>query len=198
MNQESVKSGFFAFFVKLLIVVLVFGAFPVFLVVVVKNYNRKAEGILEKRNALESVQVATQEELKVLTDTDIQAFQKITNTAIGEWKNPLDPEYRIRLEGDNTFTEYRGVEKVGYGLWRASVKRKEPTENTNQQSTTSSSTSSYETENISGDPNVSYYIIRTQFESGKKTDPVYYEIILLSDSKFSVSLADGSMINFER
>jgi hypothetical protein len=204
MQQDSIRSGIFVFLAKLLIIVLIFGAFPVFLVEVVKNYNKKAEGIIEKQRALEDLHSGKDNtEVSVLTESDARAFQSISNTVVGEWKNPLDPNYRIRFENDNSFNEYRGDQKVGYGIWRVRIEHRDidiQSDNKRASTTNASdqptdlSLSSY----IGSNAEASYYIVRTQFESGKKLDPVKYEINLLNDNAFSVSLPDGSVINFSR
>lgn len=196
MQPESVHSGIFVFIIKLIVVILIFGAFPAFLTLVVKNYNRKAEGIIAKQQALEDIHYENaNSEVQVLSAEDARVFQNITDTVLGEWRNPLDTDYRIRFESDNSFTEYRGTQKVGFGVWRVSIER-----NTNSQylsggdlSATSDSLYSDNAKTHSD-----YYIVRTQFESGKKTKPQKYKIALLNGSSFSVITPDNLAINFLR
>lgn len=178
MNTEGNTSSVWVFIVKFVIVLLIFGGFPVFLTLVVKNYNRQAEGMLQKRNSIETVQEEVLDEVKVLTQEDALALQNINQYILGDWKNPSDVDYRIRFETDNSFTEYKGERKVGYGLWRATVRRVEA--------------------QGEQDKVAEYYIIRTQFESGKKSDPVIHKILLLDTTKLTVSQTDGTTINFER
>jgi hypothetical protein len=198
MNRESVGNGFFPFFIKIIIAVCIFGVFPVFLTLVVKNYNQQAEGIIQKHSDLEELHVSTEGDVRVLSEEDARVFEKVNQYAIGEWSNPLDPGYKVRFETDNSFNEFRGEKKIGYGLWRASVEKVAPEVTASSSSEVSSTTISSLEGYINTNQGSAYYILRTQYESGKKLDPVKYKIILLTNYKFSVALEDGSMINFER
>jgi hypothetical protein len=193
MHKEP-SSGIFVFTIKFFTILLIFGGFPVFLSLIVKNYNRQAEGILLKRNTVESVQNAAVDEVKVLTQEDARALQNINQYIIGEWKGISDTEYKIRFENDNTFTEYKGDTRVGYGLWRATVTHR-PDFQVIETGTTSSTT---EKDFVSSAGFSVYKILRYQFESGKKSDPILHEIVLLNETRLTVVNSSGMQVSFER
>lgn len=194
MNKEQ-SSGIFVFAVKFFTILIIFGGFPVFLTLIVKNYNRQAEGILLKRNNLESVQNAAIDEVKVLTQEDAVALQNINQYILGEWKSISDIGYKIRFENNNTFTEYKGDTRVGYGLWRATVTHRPDF----QEVATSTASSTTEKDFVSSINSSSVYkILRYQFESGKKSDPILHEIVLLNETRLTVINSSGLQISFER
>lgn len=187
MYQKN-SSGIFAFFVKFIVITLIFGGFPVFLAIIVRNYNRQAEGIITKQNTLESIQTAASEEVKVLNQEDAKVLQNINQYIIGDWKSVSDTDYKIRFENDNTFTESKSDIRIGYGLWRPTVYRKPIIENISTSTDESYVTSS---ESV-------YKILRYQFESGKKSEPIFHRILFLSESKMVLLDADNNEISFER
>ncbi len=193
MHKEP-SSGIFVFTIKFFTILLIFGGFPVFLSLIVKNYNRQAEGILLKRNTVESVQSAAVDEVKVLTQEDARALQNINQYILGEWKGISDTGYKIRFENDNTFTEYKGDTRVGYGLWRATVTHR-PDFQVIETGTTSSTT---EKDFVSSVGSSVYKILRYQFESGKKSDPILHEIVLLNETRLTVVNSNGLQVSFER
>ncbi|MBU3668693.1 MAG: hypothetical protein FGM57_01855 [Candidatus Taylorbacteria bacterium] len=190
MHKEQ-GSGFFVFATKLLIALFIFGLFPVFLTLVVRNYNHRAEEIIQTSTVTDTMQSKAVEDIKVLTQEDADALQTINQHVLGDWKNPLDPEYVLRFETDNSFVEFRNGKTVGYGLWRASVKKNDFEYGSEPVAT---DTVSFITPSNSS----SYYIVRNQYEGGKKVDVLLHKVILLNDMKLTVLQADGSMIRFER
>ncbi len=191
--HQAPSSGFFVFAIKFFVILLIFGGFPVFLTLIVKNYNRQAESIIQKRNAVESVQNQAVDEVRVLTQEDAKALQNINQYILGEWKNSTDQVYKIRFESDNTFTEYRDDVRVGYGLWRATVTHRPNFAATS----TNSSTTNQEFVSSTGNSSI-YRILRYQFESGKKSDAILHEIVLLNESRLTLLDSNSSQISFER
>ncbi len=191
--HQAPSSGFFVFAIKFFVILLIFGGFPVFLTLIVKNYNRQAESIIQKRNAVESVQNQAVDEVRVLTQEDAKALQNINQYILGEWKNSTDPAYKLRFESDNTFTEYKDAVRVGYGLWRATVTHRPNFAATS----TNSSTTDQEFVSSAGSSSI-YRILRYQFESGKKSDAILHEIVLLNESRLTVLDSNNAQISFER
>lgn len=193
--HKAQSSGIFVFAVKFFVVLSIFGGFPVFLALIVMNYNRQAEGIILKGNTIERVQNDVIDEVRVLTQEDARALQNINQYILGEWKTISDPTYKIRFENDNTFTEYKNDTRIGYGLWRATVSQRyayqETATTTNATSTDKGFVSSLGGSSV-------YKILRYQFESGKKSDPILHEIILLNESRLTVVNASGIQISYER
>ena len=203
--SDSSGSGLSTFIFKVFILVCFFGVIPVTISLVVYNYNQHAQGVINKQQAVEEVQIAVQDEVKVLTQQDAISLQKINNDITGDWVNPLEKGYRVRYEPDNSFSEYVGNRKSGYGLWRVTVNHVDPadalnnagSENSTSTVTDYSGVDIYETAAFRPDPSVSFYLLKTQFESGKKLEPVKFRITYISDSKMTVMDPSGKLINFE-
>lgn len=205
MMSENPSSGLSTFIFKVFILICFFGVIPVTIAYVVKNYNQNAQGIINKQQAIEEIQVAVQDEIKVLTQQDAVALQKINDYIAGDWVTSKKKNYRIRYESDNSFSEYLYNKKIGYGLWRVTVKHNDandvpeyPSPDDISTSTDYSDVDIYEKAAFRPDPSVSFYLLRTQFESGKKLEPIKLKITYITNSQVTLVDSKGKLTNFER
>jgi hypothetical protein len=206
MLSESTNSssGISTFIFKFAVLLFVFGVFPVTIAYVVRNYNQNLQGITNKQQAADELQNTIQDEVKVLTQEDAVSLQKINNYIAGEWVNIEVEDYKIRYEPDNSFVEYLHGKKTGYGLWRITVNHNDPSDSLSEKETVSSTpevidyttNDVYERAAFRPDPLVSFYLVKSHFESGRKLEPVKFRITYITDTKMTVVDPQGKLINF--
>lgn len=206
MLSESTNSssGISTFIFKFGVLLFVFGVFPVTIAYVVRNYNQNLQGITNKQQAADELQNTIQDEVKVLTQEDAVSLQKINNYIAGEWVNIEEKDYKIRYEPDNSFSEHLYSKKTGYGLWRITVNHNDPSDSISDkgEGSDASAVTDYSTEDIyeraafKPDPLVSFYLVKSHFESGRKLEPVKFRITYITDTKMTVVDQAGKLINF--
>ncbi len=121
-------SGFFAWVLKFLIIVLIFGGFPTMVVVIAKNYDKKAKSVTEVEKALinrqENSANATsgpgadgQTDFTILTAEQASDLQKIASFLSGNWKDKSDDLRSMSINPNGNYNEFYNDKRLSYGLW---------------------------------------------------------------------------------
>ncbi len=115
------SQNIFQSFVKVVMLLVIFGFFPVFLAIVVYNYNTNASSLIKITNALDQEYSSASTGLVVLTQEQANVLRKINEFSVGVWIDKKDVESKTVINPDNTFAEYKEKSRIAFGTWRAKI-----------------------------------------------------------------------------
>ncbi|HEY1037651.1 MAG TPA: hypothetical protein VGE62_03670 [Candidatus Paceibacterota bacterium] len=162
---------------KVALLLVIFGFFPVFLAVVVYNYNNNASSLVQITSALDEEYSKASSSLVVLTQEQADILRRINQFSVGVWVDKSDQKARTIINPDNTFSEYEDKSKTAYGTWRAKV---------------------VSDRNEAGETQARYMLQKNHLGGNKKVS-VLYEIIQLDEETFVLNtIARGSTEDLNR
>lgn len=193
MNKQ--QAGSFLFIVKVVILIIIFGAFPVFVTMVAANYKNKAARIIESQNP-SSDQIEQNSnpfasnspgDITVLTEDQANTMRSVKTFIVGRWVSLQDKTYVVEFLVNGTFTDKDGERVVAYGTWSPFV--------------SSTSTSNFQIDsptgqNIDGydNSNSSYYLTKDHYEEKYKNQKFVYEIMQLDQDRAILYYTGNSKI----
>ncbi len=193
MNKQQASS--FSFIVKVFILVIIFGAFPVFVTMTASNYKNKAARIIESQNpSSDQIEQNTNQlagnsnsDVTVLTEDQANTMRSVKTFIVGRWVSLQDKTYVVEFLQNGTFSDKDSERVVAYGTWSPFV--------------SSTSTSNFQIDsptgqNIDGfdNSNSSYYLTKEHYEERYKNQKFVYEIMQLDQDRAILYYTGNSKI----
>lgn len=167
--------------VKVLILLFIFGIFPLFVAVVSLNYKDKADSLIESQNptadgiAIDSTGGSIGG-MKVLTEEQAGTLKKARSFLLGRWVSLQDGGYTVDFLANNNFIDKDNGQVVAYGTWGSFI------------SATSSSKIGVSTSDTA------YYLEKTHAEDKYKDQKFIYEIMQLDQDRAILFYTGNSKI----